>query len=172
MVVKPDFVAGSISGAADRVGVTMISTELAGRGTVNRRVLAEARTGLHRLLAHVGVLPIPSGSDDSASHSGRDADGSAGADDGITYLELRADSAVMARGAGLFEPSVDLGQHVAVGDLVGRVHFIEELDRPWQEYRAHLDGLVCTLRHPTLVQTGTTLVNIGVPLRAHSRLEN
>ncbi len=56
VVVKPDFVSGSISGAADRAGVSMISTELGGRGTVNRRVLADARAGLYRLLAHAGVL--------------------------------------------------------------------------------------------------------------------
>ncbi|NVM99042.1 succinylglutamate desuccinylase/aspartoacylase family protein [Arthrobacter sp. SDTb3-6] len=172
VIVSPDFVSGSISGAADRAGVTMISTELAGRGTINRRVLTDARAGLYRLLAHVGVIAPPSGTDDAGPHRGIDPEADAVAGPGITYLELGPRSAVMARAAGLFEPSVDLGQPVAVGDLIGRIHFIEELGRPWQEYHAHMDGLVGTLRHPTLVQTGTTLVNIVVPLESSSRLES
>lgn len=167
VVVKPNYVSGSISGAADGAGVLMISTELGGRGTVNRQLLADSRKGLYNLLAHVGVLdggtPDPGGSTKAGSSAHRKD---------ITYVQLDADGAVTARVGGLFEPTVDLGQTVSVGDLVGRVHFIEELDRPAYEYRAHVDGLIATLRHPTLVHSGSTLVNIAAPLAPPSRLEN
>ncbi|WP_427018752.1 succinylglutamate desuccinylase/aspartoacylase family protein [Pseudarthrobacter sp. P1] len=166
VVVEPNYVSGSISGAADRAGVLMISTELGGRGTVNRRLLADARTGLYNLLAHVGVL------DGGTPQSGGATGGDGRHRKDVAYVQLGAGAAVMARAGGLFEPAVDLGQRVGAGDLVGRVHFTEELDRPASEYRAHIDGLIATLRHPTLVQTGSTLVNIAVPLAAPSRLDN
>lgn len=166
VVVKPNFVSGSISGAADKAGVLMISTELGGRGTINRRLLGEARTGLYNLLAHVGVLdggPMPHGNGTNQG-TPRSKD--------TRYVQLGADAAVIARSGGLFEPTVDLGQTVVAGDLVGLVHFTEELDRPAYEYRAHRGGLIATMRHPTLVQTGSTLVNIAVPLDSPSRLDN
>lgn len=160
VVVKPNFVSGSLSGAADRANVTMISTELGGRGTVNRKILGDSRAGLYRLLTHAGVLTA------EASEPKQEPKQE------ITYLELGPDAGVMTRAGGLFEPAVDLGQHVSVGDLIGRVHFIEELDRSAHEYRAHIDGVITTLRHPTLVRTGSTLVNIAVPWDSPSRLEN
>ncbi|WP_051388582.1 succinylglutamate desuccinylase/aspartoacylase family protein [Arthrobacter sp. 35W] len=170
VVVKPNYVSGSISGAADRAGVLMVSTELGGRGTVNRRLLADSRAGLYKLLAHVGVLdggtPRPGATADA------DARTPAGPPADIQYIQLGSDAAVMARAGGLFEPTVDLGQRVVVGDLIGKVHFIDELDRPAYEYRAHIDGLIATLRHPTLVRTGSTLVNIAVPMDNPSRLDS
>ena len=124
----------------------MISTELGGRGTVNRRLLAEARTGLYRLLAHVGVLDggtPPSGVGDGGDGRHRKD---------VTYVQLGAGAAVMARAGGLFEPAVDLGQSVGVGDLIGRVHFTEELDRPPMNTGPTSTDSLTTLRHPTLVQ--------------------
>lgn len=151
VVVKPMLKAGSISGAADQAGVPMISTELGGRGTVSLPILNRARTGLRSLLGHWGVLK-------DASSAG----GSSDAEAPIRWVELTAQSPVHSTMAGLFEPVVDLGQKVRAGDLVARVHSVEELDRPSQDFFAPIDGVVAIVRHPALVNVGTTVVNIAV----------
>jgi predicted deacylase len=151
VVVKPMLKAGSISGAADQAGVPMISTELGGRGTVSLPILNRARTGLRSLLGHWGVLK-------DASSAG----GSSDAEAPIRWVELTAQSPVHSTMAGLFEPVVDLGQKVRAGDLVARVHSVEELDRPSKDFFAPIDGVVAIVRHPALVHVGTTVVNIAV----------
>ena len=47
--------AGSMTAECDRQGVVMISAELGGGGTVDRRLVAMARSGVRRALAHWGV---------------------------------------------------------------------------------------------------------------------
>jgi predicted deacylase len=150
VVVKPMLKAGSISGAADQAGVPMISTELGGRGTVSLPILNRARKGLRSLLGHWGVLK------DAA------ASGSSDAGAPIRWVELTAESPVHSTMAGLFEPVVELGQKVRAGDLVARVHSVEELDRPSKDFFAPIDGVVAIVRHPALVNVGTTVVNIAV----------
>ncbi|MGN6404563.1 succinylglutamate desuccinylase [Sinomonas sp.] len=146
VVVKPMLKAGSISSAADRAGVPMISAELGGCGTVSLPILARARKGLRSLLAHWGVLR-------NGSRTPREP---------VRWVELGAGSAVRSTMAGLMEPLVELGQSVSAGDVVARVHSVEELDRPAKDFHAPLGGVVAVVRHPALVNVGTTLVNIAV----------
>ncbi|UVJ39073.1 succinylglutamate desuccinylase/aspartoacylase family protein [Arthrobacter sp. CJ23] len=146
VAVKPMLKAGSISGAADLAGVPMISTELGGRGTVSLPILNRARTGLRSLLGHWGVLK----------------DEPAIPEEPIQWVELTARSAVHSTMAGLLEPVAELGQKVSAGDVVARVHSVEELDRPAKDFHAPIDGVVAIVRHPAIVNVGTTLVNIAV----------
>ncbi len=148
VAVKPMMKTGSISGAADLAGVAMISTELGGRGTVSVPILRRARAGLRSLLDHWGVLK------DEGSRSVRA--------EAVQWIELTGDSAVHSTMAGLMEPVAELGQRVRAGQLVARVHPVEELDRPAKEFHAPMDGVVAVVRHPTVVTIGTTLVNIAV----------
>ena len=154
VVVQPMLKSGSISGAADRAGVPMISTELGGRGTVSLQILERARKGLRALLGHWGLLP----GDESAARSAVES----AVQPGVQWVELTPQSPVNSTMAGLFEPTVELGQRVAAGDLVARVHSVEELDRPSKEFFAPIDGMVAIVRHPAPVNVGTTLVNIAV----------
>ncbi|MHA7198386.1 succinylglutamate desuccinylase/aspartoacylase family protein [Arthrobacter alkaliphilus] len=156
VVVKPMLKAGSISGAADRAGVPMISTELGGRGTVSLQILNRARSGLRSLLGHWGVLK------DAAASVASGAGSQSNAEAPTRWIQLTAQSPVHSSMAGLFEPVVELGQQVMAGDLVARVHSVEELDRPSKDFFAPMDGVVAIVRHPTLVNVGTTLVNIAV----------
>ncbi|MET3920844.1 succinylglutamate desuccinylase/aspartoacylase family protein [Arthrobacter sp. UYEF20] len=146
VVVKPMLKSGSISGAADRAGVPMISTELGGRGTVSLWILDRARKGLRSLLGHWGLLTGGPSPERSA----------------VRWVELTSRSPVNSTMAGLFEPTVELGQCVTAGDIVARVHSVEELDRPPKEFFAPIDGVVAIVRHPAPVNVGTTLVNIAV----------
>jgi predicted deacylase len=174
VVVQPMLKSGSISGAADRAGVPMISTELGGRGTVSLPILQRARKGLRALLGHWGLLqddasaerspvrspaqsPVPSAGRSTAHSAVKSAVKSA-----VHWVELTPQSPVNSTMAGLFEPTVELGQRVVAGDVVARVHSVEELDRPSKEYFAPIDGVVAIVRHPAPVNVGTTLVNIAV----------
>lgn len=151
VVVQPMLKSGSISGAADRAGVPMISTELGGRGTVSLQILKRARKGLRALLGHWGLLQ------DAAPAAVPSPLKST-----VQWVELTPQSPVNSTMAGLFEPTVELGQKVAAGALVARVHSVEELDRPAKEFFAPIDGVVAIVRHPAPVNVGTTLVNIAV----------
>lgn len=158
VVVKPMLKSGSISGAADRAGVPMISTELGGRGTVSLRILERARTGLRALLGHWGILPDrPSPERSAVQPADQSPERSP-----VQWVELTPQSPVNSTMAGLFEPTVELGQRVTAGDLVARIHSVEELDRPSKEFFAPIDGVVAIIRHPAPVNVGTTLVNIAV----------
>ncbi|WP_281450905.1 succinylglutamate desuccinylase/aspartoacylase domain-containing protein [Paenarthrobacter nitroguajacolicus] len=151
VAVKPMLKAGSISGAADLAGIPMISTELGGRGTVSLPILNRARAGLRSLLGHWGVLKDEPNPSDVT-----------GTDGPIRWVELTAHSAVHSTMAGLFEPVVSLGQTVSAGDVVARVHSVEELDRLPKDFHSPVDGVVAIVRHPAIVNVGTTLVNIAV----------
>lgn len=160
IVVEPGLKSGSLSGAADAAGVWMISTELGGSGTIDSKILARARTGLRHLLAAVGVLP----DDGPAKPAGEKTDSS------TVWVALESDSTIHSTVSGLFEPTVELGQSVEVGQLIGRVHFIEELGRSAEEFSAPFDGIVAVTRHPTLVAPGSALINIAIPMKGpHQR---
>jgi predicted deacylase len=154
VVVRPMLKSGSISGAADRAGVPMISTELGGRGTVSLTILERARKGLRALLGHWGLLQDGPSPEPSPERSA--------VQPAVQWVELTPQSPVNSTMAGLFEPAVELGQRVAAGDLVARVHSVEELDRPSKEFFAPIDGVVAIVRHPAPVNVGTTMVNIAV----------
>jgi predicted deacylase len=170
VVVRPMLKSGSISGAADRAGVPMISTELGGRGTVSLQILERARKGLRALLGHWGLLPLDASAARSEARSAVTSAAQSPLQSAVTsavtstvqWVELTPQSPVNSTMAGLFEPTVELGQRVAAGDLVARVHSVEELDRPAKEFFAPIDGVVAIVRHPAPVNVGTTLVNIAV----------
>jgi len=171
VVVQPMLKSGSISGAADRAGVPMISTELGGGGTVSLRTLERARTGLRELLGHWGPLangqpPEQAREDateqDAVQRAVEQATVLPSAQSPVRWVELTPLSPVNSTMAGLFEPTVELGQSVAAGDVVARVHSVEELDRPSKEFFAPIDGVVAIVRHPAPVNVGTTMVNIAV----------
>ncbi|MET3174694.1 UNVERIFIED_ORG: putative deacylase [Arthrobacter sp. UYCu721] len=158
MVVPPRLEPGSLSTAGDDAGILTLSTELGGGGTVDRSVLARARTGLAALLTGTGVLaPEPAGDRTHHEHGGIRPT--------TVWIELVDDSAVTTTVGGLFEPLVDLGQFVRAGEPVGEVHFLDELDRPPREFAAAVDGIVAIIRRPTLVRPGCHLVHVA-PLLA------
>lgn len=155
IVVEPGLKSGSLSSAADLAGVWMISTELGGAGTIDPKILDRARAGLRHLLDVVGVLP----GDNVSKPASEESDAS------TSWIALESGSAIHSTVAGLFEPTVELGQSVVTGQLLGRVHFIEELGRRAEEFSAPFDGIVAVTRHPTLVTPGSALINIAIPMK-------
>lgn len=152
MVVAPLLEPGSLSSAGDLAEKLTISTELAGSGTVDRHALNIMRSGLPAVLADLGIMK----SSESAEQQRADQKAA-----DPQFVELVAESAVTSTGAGLFEPLVDLDDNVVAGQPVGRVHFIDELDREPKTLTAVIDGVVAILRRPTLVRVGTHVMHIA-----------
>jgi uncharacterized protein len=140
----------SLSAACDRLGVPMVSTELAGGATIDRQALAIGRAGLMRLLHHFGALPEAPPSNDFHSTQLIASPGAA--------------AAVMAPSAGLFEPCHELGARVTAGTLAGYLHPIGELDRPSIELRFAQDGLVMVRRMHPLVARGDYVYRLAIDI--------
>ncbi|WP_431313302.1 hypothetical protein [Streptomyces antnestii] len=62
---------------------------------------------------------------------------------------------------GLFEPVARVGDEVKEGELIGRVHPVEELDLSSAPVLAHCDGVVAIARRPPLVDLGDTLYHLA-----------
>ncbi|MFE7330141.1 succinylglutamate desuccinylase/aspartoacylase family protein [Streptomyces sp. NPDC057565] len=146
VAVPERFEPGSFSTAADDAGVAMISTELGGGGEVTPAIVAAAVHGLRRVLAGAGILEA---SPDTPSAPR------------TRWIGLLADGAVHTPVRGLFEPIAHVADEVKQGDLLGRVHPVEELDRPCVPVVAHRDGVVAIVRRPPLVDLGDCLYHLA-----------
>ena len=149
--------ARTLSAAADRQGTIMVATELGGGGRVDAGILAQATTAVHRLLVHWGLL---------AGDGGLAWDPASTDDRGTRFLRLGGSSAAVVTTAGLLEPLVRLGDRVDEGTTIARVHPLEYPDRPPEEVRAPVDGVVAIVRTPPRVQAGDVAASIGVPVEA------
>ena len=140
---------GSMTAECDRQGVVMVSTELGGGGTIDRAMLRIGREGVRRALAHWGILR---GAETPALASPR-------------LLVLQGKSATpMAETEGIFEPACELDQHVAAGDLAGRIYPIGELSRPALDIRFPAAGVIVSRRVGALVRRGDLLYNLASPV--------
>ena len=142
---------GSMTAECDRRGIVMVSTELGGGGTIDRRMLAIGREGVRRALAHWGILRGEHAPDAPAS-SPR-----------LLLLQGREGSP-MAEADGIFEPSRELGDEVSPGDDAGLVYPVGEIARPALRARFATRGIVVSRRVPTLVRRGDLLYNVASPV--------
>jgi predicted deacylase len=137
----------ALNAAAERCGIVALGTELGGGATVTPQALRVAERGLHRALAHLGVLPSDA------------ADGPAQADrrlqvGGYPFY-------VYARDDGVFEPLVALEEVVSPGQPAALIH---PVDTPWQapvEARFARAGIVVCARVPGRVERGDCLFHLA-----------
>lgn len=127
-------------------GKVFLSTELRGAGRITPHAARVARRGVWNLLAHFGVLT-----------GERPDDVPRGADEPRTVEVPDRSWYTIAPAAGIWEPRFDLGDEVKAGDVIGRVHFPEELDREPVSLRAEHDGVLFTERVPAVTDVGDTL---------------
>jgi predicted deacylase len=133
---------------AENQGKNVITTELGGGGHVTAAVHRLAETGLANVLRHVGALrgePAP-------PRNGTILDGR----DPANY--------VFAPESGLFETLVHLGDEVEAGQMVGRIHFLERIDRDPVPIPAPLGGVVAGVRAIATTEQGDSVVVIGQPV--------
>ena len=105
---------GLLVGEAERQGKIVVSTELGGGGHVTAEIHRLASSGLANVLRHFGVSRARSCAEESPP---------------TILMATELDNYVLAPESGLFETLVDLGQRVRAGEPVGRMHFLERVDR-------------------------------------------
>lgn len=119
---------GMLDTAVEAMGKTFVTTELGGAGYARRRTVEIAKTGLRRVLAHVGLLAAAAAPPPSTPPS----------------RVMSQDDACFAFAprSGLIDPAADLGDTVCAGDVLARLHDVERLGAAPVAVRAARDGLV------------------------------
>jgi hypothetical protein len=136
-------------GSALHHRLVYLGSELGGRGTVDPDVVRMAWQGTVRALRHLGALRQDSGPEVMPAGPVR-----------LVEIHGREDY-VYAPCAGLFEPMVVLGQEVRKGDLLGRIHFVDDPAREPVPVTFKNDGLFVCQRHPSRVERGDCLAHLA-----------
>ncbi|TLX57785.1 N-alpha-acetyl diaminobutyric acid deacetylase DoeB [Stutzerimonas nosocomialis] len=135
---------GMYDSAAEQQGKVFVTTELGGGGSSTARSLAIAERGVRNLLIHFGLLA-----------------GELQASDSVKLDMPDGDCFVTSEDAGLLEMCRDLGDTVAAGDVIARVHSLSRTGVPPTEYRARRGGLLAARHFPGRVQVGDTLAVVA-----------
>ena len=130
-------------GAANRKGVINVMAELGGGNTVTPDILAATRRGLRRMLHAIGILP------------GYVPDPSRGT------RVLHARGSIYAYDAGLFEPLKGIGDPVAKGEIVAKLHHPETPGRRPIDVTSPYGGIVLALRAMAQVRRGDAIYQIA-----------
>jgi predicted deacylase len=141
----------TLEAAAERHGVLNLGIELGGGARVTPAALAVARSGVRRVMRHMGLVA--------------DAEEAPPTEmPGTEMMEVSSDACfVFASEWGLFEPLVALGDVVSEGQPIGRLH---SLDTPWREpvvERFRAAGRVVCLRARGRSERGDCLGHIATP---------
>jgi predicted deacylase len=142
---------------AENQGKTVITTELGGGEAIPASVHRIAHDGLVNVLRHLGVL--------SGALQSRE---SLGAPPTVLTQALESKNYLLAPESGIFEVCVELGDMVAVDQLIGRIHFLERPDRQAIEILAPKAGYLICMRSPCKTQQGDCVAVIGEQVSVES----
>lgn len=135
---------GMYDTAAEEAGKVFVTTELRGGGTATAESVRIAKRGVRNVLKHAGILKgaaetVPS-----------------------RWLNMPSgDCFGFAEEDGLVEPVKDLGDPVARGEVVARIHPVTHTGRTPFEHRAAMDGVLAGRHHPGLVKVGDCLAVVA-----------
>jgi N-alpha-acetyl-L-2,4-diaminobutyrate deacetylase len=136
---------GMFDTAAEEMGKLFITTELGGGGTSTAASVRIARRGVANVLKHAGIL---------AGEIDRQP---------TRWLDMPSgDCFSFAEEDGLIETMVDLGENVAEGQVLARIHRIARTGTPPQEIRAKMSGILTARHFPGLVKSGDCASVIAV----------
>lgn len=130
-------------GAANRKGVINVMAELGGAGRVSPDVLRRTERGLRRILHALGMLPGYQ----------------PGAPDGTRLLHSRG--SVYAYQSGIIEPLKSIGEDVAKGDALARIHHPETPGQAPDDVVSPYAGLVLARRALAQVRRGDAVFQIA-----------
>lgn len=142
----------SLFGACARLGVDVVAVEVGGGGRLSRSMRAVAEAVIDKVLCHAGVLPANVGLIDEPF---------------CLLRRMPVRNAVLAPRDGIFEPVVEPGDEVAVGDPLALVH---DSENPWTqptEVDSPVDAVVLCRRVPAAVRRGDGLFKLGVVAGPH-----
>tara|TARA_R110002095_G_scaffold144952_5_gene125360 strand:+ start:43 stop:1077 length:1035 start_codon:yes stop_codon:yes gene_type:complete len=131
---------------AEKLGKTVVTTEMGGGEVTNAAVHRLSQEGLHNVLVHLKVLQ---GEEKSRSDLGLPP---------TRWIQaLNAEDYIFAPESGLFESFVDVGADVSEGQPMGALYFLERPDREPTIIQANSDGIAIAHRGPTLTSQGDIL---------------
>lgn len=130
-------------GAANRKGVINVMAELGGAGCVTPAVLRQTERGLRRILHALGMLP---------DHVPDEAQGT---------RKMHAKGSIFAYEAGLFEPLKSIGEDVAEGEIVARIHDPTTPGAAPKTVTSPHTGTVLAMRAMAQVRRGDALYQIA-----------
>lgn len=130
-------------GAANRKGVINIMAELGGGGEVTPDILHRTERGLLRILHNLGMLP---------DYSPDAAQGT---------RELHGQGLIYAQASGVFEPLKAIGDDVAQGALVARIHHPDTPERVPDDITSDFAGIVLCKRAMAPVERGDAVFQIA-----------
>jgi uncharacterized protein len=137
-------------GAANRNGVVSVMAELGGGGQVTPDILHLCERGLHRILNGLGMLP---GYSPDARRGTR---------------QLNALGLIHAYDSGLIELLKGIGDAVAQGEVVARIHHPDTPCKQPEELRSPYAGMVLCQRAPALVERGDAVFQIAQDVGAQT----
>ncbi|MBO6521771.1 MAG: N-alpha-acetyl diaminobutyric acid deacetylase DoeB [Rhodospirillales bacterium] len=138
---------GMIDTVVEEAGKVFVSTELGGAATSTVETVAVAERGVMNILKHTGVV-----------------DGEPDIPEPSKLIHTpKGGCFVSARTEGLFEICRDLGEHVNEGDVIARVHYLEEPDRAPTELTAGVSGQIVCRHMPGLINRGDCAAVIAEP---------
>jgi predicted deacylase len=137
--------ARTLGATAEMRGILSIATELGGAGSVTPSILAMARLGVRRVLAHAGLIDAPP-EPPAPTRIIRIGD---------------ADDWTYASTPGVFEPLAVPGDTVQAGQPAARLHTPEAPWQPPAEVAFKRGGLVICRRQPGRAERGDCLFGLG-----------
>jgi N-alpha-acetyl-L-2,4-diaminobutyrate deacetylase len=136
----------TLTSAVERRGILSLGTELGGWGRVNVEGVRIADRGVQNIMRHFGLI--------EGTPETRQKDGAVA----TRHMMVRDQAGYsFAPTAGLFEPRNVTGDACRAGELVGLLHFIEDVDRPPLEVRYRRDGILWMSAGPGRVQRGDAI---------------
>lgn len=141
---------GLLPDTAADMGKLVVTTELGGGGYIPPSINSFAINGLRNSLRHVGVL-----AGDVVDRA------SLGLPPAKILAALDPSNYVFAPGSGLMELMAAAGDEVHAGELVARIHSVEQPWAPAVEVRTPNDGYICATRAISTTSHGDMVVVVG-----------
>ena len=136
---------GMYDNAAEHLGKTFVTTELAGGGTATPQTIRIAYKGARNLLIHAGIL-------DGAPRI-----------DPTVFLSQPDDACFhFTTHNGLLEFTCELGDYVNTGDLIARIWPLDDTARAPVQLTAQRPGLLAARHHPGLLHPGDCVAVLAV----------
>ncbi len=139
---------GLLPSYAESLGKITLGTEMGSQAQYGPATLKLTYDGLRNVLAEMGILTGIERTSVSPSQ--------------LVSSELR-DDYIMSPASGIFEPLLEIGDAVEVGQVVGRIHFIDQPAWNPVDITARTSGFVITRRAIPLTQQGDCVVVIARP---------
>lgn len=143
--------ATTLYASATASGISALTVELGGAGTLQENGLDVAERGLRRSLNYLGIV-----GDDATDMRATTR----------FYRAAEQAGAVYAPGPGIFRPAVTIGDSVIAGQLAGELYSFPDVLAPPIELRFRTAGTILSRRFPSHTEHGDSLYTLASPWAA------